>query len=123
MTGSLLSVALSKAIFSYLLMAVIAMLTAVFIHFLVKGLAMFDERTRRDSAPPPPPAPPKAPPAAKKVAGEIEPSIIAAIAAAVHAMIGAHRIVYIGETSPAGGWMTETRVRHHSHEPQVHHEA
>jgi hypothetical protein len=46
--------------------------------------------------------------------------IAAAIAAAVYTVLGAHRLVYIGEAKPAFSWTGEIRSRlHTSHTPRL----
>jgi hypothetical protein len=64
--------------------------------------------------PAPAPAPPSA--ASRLEAGGEDETLIAAITAAVYATIGAHRIVYIGPSSPSAGssWTTEMRTQHHA---------
>ena len=109
-----ISAAFSKAAFAFALMAAIAMACAVFIRALVAMLGLANARL----------APAPARPAARAVAtapaaapAGIEPGVVAAISAAVAASLGAHRVVYIGETQP-GAWSAETRLRHHaSHNP------
>jgi hypothetical protein len=65
--------------------------------------------------PRPVPAPATAASAVPATAHETEdPALIAAITAAVYATIGAHRIVYIGESSPGSSWTAEMRTRHHA---------
>lgn len=44
---------------------------------------------------------------------------VAAIAAAIYAVVGAHRLVYIGEARPSSGWTTTGRAMHQtSHTPK-----
>ncbi|TBW35926.1 hypothetical protein EYW49_15025 [Siculibacillus lacustris] len=116
---SLVTVAIGKSLFSFGLMAVIAMLSAVFIHALVAGLGAVKRRAERRAAPLPVPAVATPKPC---VAG-IDPAVVAAIAAAVHATLGArHRIVYIGDTAQPSSWTAETRARQHgSHDPHREH--
>ena len=110
-----ISVAISKAAFSFALMAAIAMACAVFIRALVAMLGVANARLAAQSRPRPAARPVAPAPAAE--AQEIEPGVVAAISAAVAACVGAHRVVYIGETQP-GAWSAETRLRHHaSHNP------
>ncbi|MCE1235957.1 MAG: hypothetical protein LWW93_06325 [Hyphomicrobiales bacterium] len=110
------STAVSLALFSYALMAVIAVATAVLIAALVAGLA----RASRSAAPAPRPVAAASPPAPIVEAG-LDPAVVAVIAAAVQTVAGGHRIVWIGETPSAGGWTGEVRQRHHgSHHP--HHD-
>ena len=46
-------------------------------------------------------------------------ALIAVISAAAYAAVGAHRLVYVGETSHSS-WTTEARQRHHSsHSPHA----
>lgn len=45
---------------------------------------------------------------------EQDAALIAAITAAVYATIGAHRIVFIGESVPGSSWTSEMRTRHHA---------
>lgn len=104
-------IALNEAIFSYLLMAVIAALTAVMIRGIVFILAASKKKA--------------APAAATPVIVSVTPArdegaaIAAAIAAAVYAVIGAHRLVHIGEAQRGAGWTTEVRTRlHTSHTPR-----
>ena len=47
--------------------------------------------------------------------------LAAVIAAAIYAMLGARRIVHIGEARPGTGWTAEFRARlHASHAPRQH---
>lgn len=118
MSGQTPAVVVGLSLFSYGLMAVIAFATAGLIAALVAGLTRFAARGVQ-----PAPAETGAAPArpAPSVAPGIDPSVVAAIAAAVHTVAGGHRIVWIGETPPAGGWTGEVRQRHHgSHQP--HHD-
>lgn len=109
------STAVSLALFSYALMSVIAVATAVLIAALVAGLARL---TRPAVAPSRPAA--VSPPAPIVQAG-LDPAVVAVIAAAVQSVAAGHRIVWIGETPSAGGWTGEVRQRHHgSHNP--HHD-
>jgi uncharacterized SAM-binding protein YcdF (DUF218 family) len=113
---SAVSVAIAKSAFSFTLMAVIAMASAVFIHFLVAGLGAMSRRGEKAAAAAKPAAPPAAP--AAPIAPGVEPGIVAVIAAAVAASIGPARIVWIGEASQSSGWTAETRARQHtSHNP------
>lgn len=107
------------ALFSYALMAVIAFATAGLIAALVAGLARLDRRSAaaaaKVAAAPTVSAPPRTAPG-------IDPAVIAVIAAAVQSVAVGHRIVWIGETPPAGGWTGEVRQRHHgSHQPRHDH--
>lgn len=120
MSGHTVGVVIVESLFSYGLMAVIALATAGFISVFVTALGVL---ARRAAAPPPTavakPAP-AAPPAA--ATSGIDPAVVAAIGAAIHSVVGAHRIVYIGEVPPMGGWTGEVRQRHHgSHHPHHDH--
>lgn len=106
------------SLFSYLLMAVIALATAGLIAALVAGLA----RLERRAAAAVPPAKVSASTSAPAFAPGIDPAVVAVIAAAVQSVAGGHRIVWIGETASAGGWTGEVRQRHHgSHQPRHDH--
>jgi len=94
------------ALFSYLLMAAIAFATAGLIAALVAGLAHMQRRAAAA-------APPVAAPATVPAAPGIDPAVIAVIAAAVQCVAAGHRIVWIGETPSADGWIGEVRQRHH----------
>lgn len=120
MTGNLPAV-IQMSLFSYALMAAIAMVTAGLIAALVAGLASVGRRHAAAApvavvAPPPPVVQAPAP------SGRLDPTVVAVIAAAVRAMGGEHRIVWIGEAQPMGGWTSEVRQRHHSsHHPHHDH--
>ncbi len=106
------------SLFSYFLMAVIAMATAGLIAALVAGLARLERRAATAAAVPPAEAPAFAP----SIAPGLDPAVVAVIAAAVQSVAGGHRIVWIGETASAGGWTGEVRQRHHgSHQPRHDH--
>ncbi|NLH82980.1 MAG: hypothetical protein GX458_19365 [Phyllobacteriaceae bacterium] len=105
------------SLFSYLLMAVIALATAGLIAALVAGLARLEQRAASTE-----PVRPARPVAAPSIAPGIDPAVVAVIAAAVQSVAGGHRIVWIGETASAGGWTGEVRQRHHgSHQPRHDH--
>ena len=110
-----LSSSLTTAIYSYALMAVIAVLCAGLIKLIVGALARTSKTAPAVAVPRPSPKPvvPVAPPAA-----DTSDDLAIIIAAACHAAIGAHRIVYVAETHRAANWTTEVRARHHqSHLP------
>lgn len=126
MSGHSLGAVVSTSLFAYGLMAVIAFATAGFIAALVAGLAAVGRRAERPVAAvetaAPAVVPAAAPPPTGAVAAGIDPSVVVVIAAAVHAMVGAHRIIWIGETPAMGGWTGEVRQRHHgSHHPHIDH--
>lgn len=102
---------LTTGLFAYALMAVVAMLCAVLIWGLVKLLARVGDRQAKLT---PTPVLVSVTPARDESA-----AVAAAIAAAVYAMIGAHRLVYIGEARSSFGWTSEIRSRlHTSHAPR-----
>ena len=122
MSGQSLGAVISTSLFAYGLMAVIAFATAGFIAALVAGLAAVGRRAATPVAAVEKAAPAAAPPPTDAVAAGIDPSVVVVIAAAVHAMVGAHRIIWIGETPAMGGWTGEVRQRHHgSHHPHIDH--
>ena len=58
-------------------------------------------------------------PSTSRAAGDDSAALIAAISAAAYATVGAHRLVYVGETVHSS-WTTEARQRHHSsHSPHA----
>jgi hypothetical protein len=102
---------LQTSIFAYLLMAVVAMLAAV----MVRGIVIVLERAggRRGAT------------STTPVSISVEPAVdetaahVAAVAAAVFAVLGAHRLVRIGEPAPAPAWTAAGRAAHHlSHAPR-----
>jgi len=123
MTGNTLAAVAAMSLFSYVLMAVIAMTTAAAIAALVAGLAAVDRRRTVAAEPaagtPVVPASPAVP--APPAASGLDPAVVAAISAAIQTVAGGHRIVWIGEAQPSGGWVGEVRAQHHgSHHP--HHD-
>jgi hypothetical protein len=57
-------------------------------------------------------------PAAASLEADASDDLAVVIAAACHAVVGAHRIVYVAETHRAASWTSEMRARHHqSHLP------
>jgi hypothetical protein len=106
-----LSGSIQTSIFAYLVMAVIAMLAAV----MVQGIVVILARTQRK----------KPVAAATPVAISVTPAVdetaahVAAVAAAVYAVLGAHRLVHIGEAARGPGWVATGRLAHHgSHMPR-----
>ena len=104
---------IQTSIFAYLLMGVIAMLSAV----MVQGIVTVLQRAQRKS-----PAAAAAPTAVSiSVAAAFDETAarVAAIAAAVYAHIGPHRLVHIHEVPRGPGWTAIGRLAHHtSHVPQ-----
>ena len=99
------------SIFAYVLMAVVAMLAAVVVRGIVIVLQRAGQRRAATSTTP--------------VSISVEPAVdetaahVAAVAAAVFAVLGAHRLVRIGEAAPAPTWTVAGRAAHHlSHAPR-----
>lgn len=100
---------ISLSFFAFGLMAVIAGLASV----LIRGIVVLLAGTKRKAAAPTPVAISVAP-AVDETAAHV-----AAIAAAVYAVIGAHRLVHIGEAQRGAGWTATGRLAHHgSHAPR-----
>jgi hypothetical protein len=104
------------SLFAYFLLVVIALLAAVMIRGIVLVLAGSKKaRARRLPAATP-----------VQVAVSPEPAEledrtahVAAIAAAIYSVVGAHRLIHIGEPRPSYGWTTTGRVFHQtSHSPR-----
>lgn len=105
---------LSMAFFGYGMMVVIAILSAVLIRVIVIVLARAqDSRTRAE----PTPVSVSVAPARDETAAHV-----AAVAAAVYAVIGAHRLVHIGEAARGSTWAAFGRSQHQtSHTPRLDH--
>jgi hypothetical protein len=109
------SAVITQSVFAYVMMAVIAVGAAFMIRGVVVVLERIQHRTTIAAAPTP-----------VQIAVTPQPSEdeerarhVAAVAAAVYAVLGAHRLVYIGEVARAPGWTTSGRVIHHtSHLPK-----
>jgi hypothetical protein len=100
------------SIFAYLLMAVVAMLAAVMVRGIVIVLQRAQQRRKAEVAPTP-------------VTISVTPAVdaaaahVAAVAAAVYAVLGAHRLVHIGEAARGPAWTATGRLAHHaSHMPR-----
>ncbi len=100
---------ISLALFSFGLMVIIAGLASL----LIRGIVVVLAGAKRKAAPPTP------------VAITVAPAIdetaahVAAIAAAVYAVVGAQRLVHIGEAARDAGWTATGRLSHHaSHTPR-----
>lgn len=107
---------LTYGAFAYALVAVVSILCAALIRLIVVILAAGKDKRAAKAAKP----------AVTPVLVSVTPGrdqnaeIAAAIAAAVYAVLGGHRLVYIGEARPAFGWTTEIRTRlHTSHTPRL----
>jgi hypothetical protein len=101
--------------FAYFLTIVVALLSAV----LIQGIVMILAGAKKSKT--------KAVAAATPVQVSVAPektledptAHVAAITAAIYAVVGAHRLVYIGEARPAYGWTTTGRTLHQlSHAPK-----
>lgn len=102
------------ALFAFVLTGIVSMLCAVLIRGIVVGLAFGKARQEAKAA------------AATPVVISVTPArdeskeIAAAIAAAVFTVLGAHRLVFIGEARPTFTWTSELRTRlHTSHAPRL----
>ncbi len=112
MEQSMFDAALNQAIFSYVLMAAIASVTAI----IIRGIVYVLQASQKKHVPA----------AATPVLVAVNPEqdegavVAAAIAAAVYSVLGAHRLVYIGEARRGYGWTSDVRSRHRdSHSPRV----
>jgi hypothetical protein len=112
-----LNTAIDTALIAYGLMAVIAMLCAVMIRVIVVVLASAQDKAKAKAA--------AAAGAPTPVLVSVTPQrdqnaeIAAAIGAAVFAVLGAHRLVYIGDARQTASWTGELRSRlHTSHTPR-----
>lgn len=116
MTQSLFDQALQGAVFAYFLLIVIAAIVAVVIRGIVIALASVQERAKiKAKAGAPTPVVVSVTPMRNENA-----EIAAAIGAAVFTVLGAHRLVYIGEARPTVSWTGEIRSRlHTSHTPRL----
>ncbi len=104
------------SLFAYGMMIVIAGLSALLIRTIVVVLARAGDARNRAAA------------AATSVSVSVTPARdetaahVAAVAAAVYAVIGAHRLVHIGEASRGSVWATLGRSQHQtSHAPRHDH--
>lgn len=102
--------------FAYLLTVVVALLAAVMIRGIVIALEGAKKTRERKVAAVTPVQVSVAPEPAQL---EDTTAHVAAIAAAIYAVVGAHRLIYIGEARPSYGWTTTGRVFHQtSHSPK-----
>jgi hypothetical protein len=100
------------SIFAYVVMAFISMLAALMVRGIVIILQRTQDKMRTAAAP-------------TSVSISVTPAVdetaahVAAVAAAVYAVLGAHRLVHIGEAARGPGWVTTGRLAHHgSHAPR-----
>ena len=102
--------------FAYLLTVVVALLAAV----MIRGIVLLLEgakktRERRVSAA----TPVQVAVAPEEGQKEDTAAHVAAITAAIYAVVGAKRLVYVGEARPSYGWATTGRALHQtSHSPK-----
>jgi hypothetical protein len=102
--------------FAYLLTVIVALLAAILIRGIVLLLAGAKKTRERRIAAATPVQVAVAPEPAQL---EDTSAHVAAIAAAIYAVVGARRLVYIGEARPSYGWTTTGRVFHQtSHAPK-----
>jgi hypothetical protein len=102
-------------LFAYGLMTVIALLTAVLVRGMVTVLGSMHKKPAI-AAPATPMTIAMEPEASEE---EERARHVAAVAAAVYAVLGAHRLVYIGEVGRAPSWSTTGRtIQHISHSPK-----
>jgi heme/copper-type cytochrome/quinol oxidase subunit 2 len=88
-----------------LTVAVAALTSIITVHLVLR---------RREAAVPQVSAPQMVP------AQMIPAQILAVISAAAYAVVGAHRLIHVGEWPHGSGWTTEVRQRHHvSHSPRA----
>lgn len=106
---------IGTAVFAFVLMAVVAVGAAFLIRGVVFTLEAIQKKGKAVAAPAPVQvAVAEAPPPLDSTAHHV-----AAIAAAVFSVVGAHRLVYIGEIGRSPTWTTTGRVIHHtSHQPK-----
>ena len=105
----------SLAVFAYGLTIVVAVLTAGMIWLVVRILDHLHHRREaaKVTAPVQVSVTPE-PPAVDETAHQV-----AAVAAAVYAVLGAHRLVYVGDAARAHTWSATGRSIHHfSHSPK-----
>lgn len=108
------SSAIGMSAFAFGLMTVIALLCAVLIRVIVAGLAR--AQSARTTAAPTPVS------VSVTEARDETAAHVAAVAAAVYAVIGAHRLVRIGEPGRSPIWSTLGRTQHQtSHTPRLDH--
>jgi hypothetical protein len=102
--------------FAYLITVVVALLAAVMIRGIVLALEGAKKTRARRVAVVTPVQVAVAPEEGQK---EDTAAHVAAIAAAIYAVVGAERLIYIGEARPSYGWATTGRALHQtSHSPK-----
>ena len=106
------------SLFAYFLLIVISFLAAVMIRGIVLVLTGSKKaRARRLPAATATPVQIAVSPEEAEV--EDQAAHVAAITAAIYAVVGAHRLIHIGEPRPSYGWTTTGRALHQtSHSPK-----
>jgi hypothetical protein len=104
------------SLFAYFLLVVIALLASIMIRGIVLVLQGAKKTRERRLAVGTPVQVAVAPSPAEL---EDKTAHVAAIAAAIYTVVGAHRLIHIGEPRPSYGWTTTGRVFHQtSHSPK-----
>lgn len=102
--------------FAYLMTVVVALLAALMIRGIVLALEGA-KRTRQKRVAQATPVQVAITP--EEAQQEDKAAHVAVITAAIYAVIGAHRLIYIGEARPSYGWATTGRALHQtSHSPK-----
>lgn len=106
---------IGQSFFAYALMIVVATAAAFMIRGIVFMLEHIQHRGAKQAEVPLKVEVAEAPPPVDETANHV-----AVVAAAVYHVIGAHRLVHIGEAAPGGAaWRTTGRVLHHmGHAPK-----
>jgi len=99
---------IGKSLFAFVLMAVVAIGVAYLIRGIVIALDRLQHLTQSPS-----PAPVQVQVAEAPSPDDETVRHVAAIAAAVYTVIGAHRLVYIGEAQTGTSWRATGRTIHH----------
>ena len=109
----------SLAVFAYGLTIVVAVLTAGMIWAVVRILDHLHHRREAAVKAASAIAPVKVSVAPEQSAVDETAHHVAAVAAAVYAILGAHRLVYVGDAARAHTWSATGRTMHHfSHSPK-----
>lgn len=105
------------SLFAYGMMIVIAGLSALLIRTIVVVLARAGDARKRATAAATTAVSVSVAPARDETAAQV-----AAVAAAVYAVVGAHRLVHIGEATRGSVWASLGRSQHQtSHAPRLDH--
>lgn len=103
---------LTTGLIGYGLMIVVALASAVLIRVIVMSLQGMQKAQAAKAAAAAPPAPVSVAVAPPESAAEENARHAAVIAAAVYTMVGAHRLVYVGEAGLSPTWRTTGRAIH-----------